>query len=491
MADGHRLDEGVPLRESRLWRLQAQYFQRHGEQAWSSGAVPAFPTSNAAIAAASARVMAAWAEDTGQPLQIVELGAGHGRFGIRCTRHLSEMGCPYTYTLTDGALSNIAAMQRHPFLQPALASGHIRVMHHDAVMGMTMPDGPIVLVAHYCFDGLLTDVFRVQDGVLEEGRVILTSDVPITDDPDIIDELDVVFDFHPVEPEGYYGDPELDRILGGYRHRLKEGTFCFPIGTLRGLQAVLDGGAPVLLLAADKGHIHLEDLENNDTVGFASHGSFSLMVNFDAVAQLFVGRGGSFHGHATHDGPLEGGGFLSAGISAPRTQQALRQHMVTFGPSDFYVLYQAFEDRETIDLDTFLAILRLSHFDPQVYVALYEKALDEISDVAMDAQHQLLAVVEKVWAEAFPIGGDPDVSFALGRTLHQMGRHELSLTHYVRSLEISGDHPATRYNMGLCQYWLGDSDAAQRELGQALVLDATYSSAQKWLDKIRRETSGR
>jgi tetratricopeptide (TPR) repeat protein len=481
------IKEDVPLRESRLWDLQLRYFERLGEDAWGSGSVPAFPTSNTAIATACARVIAAWVRDTGCPAQVVELGAGHGRFGYRCVRALRRDGVSVRYTFTDVAQSNIDAIQRHPMLQEYFAQDIMTCARQDAATLPDLPKGPLVVVANYCFDSLLTDVFRVKEGRLEEGRPILSADVPISDDPSIIDELDLEFSFHPIDPIGYYGDPMLDELLAAYQERMGSGVFCFPIGTLRGLKDLLQRPGPVLLLATDKGHSHIQDLVGNDTVGFATHGSFSFMVNFDAVTQLFQRHGGRSHCFSTHDGPLEGGVFIAGQEDCTQTVWAFQEHLAVFSPSDFYALYQTAESADEMDIDALLAMLRLSRFDPQVYTNLYEKALDEISELRIENQRQVLAVLDAVWESAFPIGGQPDVAFALGRTLHQMSRYQRALDRYTASLAYTGEHPATRYNMGLCLYWQGQDAAARVELLKALELDPAYGQARDWLVRIDEE----
>ncbi|MFT4980163.1 MAG: tetratricopeptide (TPR) repeat protein [Myxococcota bacterium] len=476
-APAHTLAEDVPLRQSRLWALQERYFADQGAAAWSSGAVPLFPTSNAGVAEAYADVIAAWAEDTGAPVQVVELGAGHGRLGYRCLRALLRRGVAVRYTLTDIAQSNVDAWSRHPFLRPYLQQGILRGACHDASAAPPLPDGPLVVIANYCFDGLVTDVFRLERGRLQEGRPVLTAPSPITDDPAIIDDLSLSFRFHPVEPEGYYGDAELDGLLGKYRERMGSGTFCFPLGALRGLQPLLDRKAPTLLLSVDKGRGHLHSIAGQDTVGFASHGSFSFLVNYDAIAQLYAGRGGGVRLYGAHLGSLEGGMFWSGQSRCLRTEAEFDAHLAAFSPSDLTTLYHAFRDQESLSLSAMLSMLRLSRHDPSVYCALYERVLEEAARSAPRVKRELVAALSVVWDNAFPIGGRPDTAFAVGRTLHRIGRHAPALERYQDSLDLTGEHAATCYNMGLCFHLIGQDDRARGMLKRALALDPTFGPA--------------
>jgi len=80
------LETNRRLSKSLLWRLQRNYFERYGIEAWSSGAVPHHITSSPFIADAYARVVIGFLRDyersldQRQPVYIVELGSGSRRF---------------------------------------------------------------------------------------------------------------------------------------------------------------------------------------------------------------------------------------------------------------------------------------------------------------------------------------------------------------------------------------------------------------------------
>ena len=48
----------------------------------------------------------------------------------------------------------------------------------------------------------------------------------------------------------------------------------------------------MLLLSTDKGYTHLEEIDHLDHPHLAFHGSFSMMVNFHAIAKYFEQCGG-------------------------------------------------------------------------------------------------------------------------------------------------------------------------------------------------------
>src|SRR5438132_12604456 len=91
----HVLEPHVPLAESMVWRLQRTFYGDQGIAAWSRSHVPQAVTTSPTIARAYARVaLGFWRDmaaelDPAQPLYIVELGAGSGRFAFRFLKALT------------------------------------------------------------------------------------------------------------------------------------------------------------------------------------------------------------------------------------------------------------------------------------------------------------------------------------------------------------------------------------------------------------------
>ncbi|MFO1066549.1 MAG: hypothetical protein U0892_22035 [Pirellulales bacterium] len=111
-------EEHVRLSQSFIWPLQTQYYESLGIDAWLGGSVPSRVTTNSHIAKRYARLVAAYARDVqAKQLRIVELGAGHGRFGFLCAKHLHELfgnghgprGCDWKYVLTDVAATTFSS----------------------------------------------------------------------------------------------------------------------------------------------------------------------------------------------------------------------------------------------------------------------------------------------------------------------------------------------------------------------------------------------
>jgi hypothetical protein len=199
------LEDFVPLRRSQLWSLQSRYYAHMGLRAWAEGHIPHFVASNAFVARAYARVIVAALWDAharggsaglrGEPVHIVEVGAGHGKLGflivdclLRFRRFLPPLGGgapvdapPFRYVLTDSSAGTVAAMRGHPLVGQLAAAGVLDFAVFDAddgegggpvalallCSGRTLAAPlahPLLAVANYVVDSLRMDAFHVAPG---------------------------------------------------------------------------------------------------------------------------------------------------------------------------------------------------------------------------------------------------------------------------------------------------------------------------------------
>ena len=98
------LERNVPLSQSVIWRLQRDFYEQRGLKAWNEDLVPSYITNNPFIAEIYAGIVAAFVQDcisTAQlnspplsqenPLRILELGAGTGKFSYLFLRKLTAL----------------------------------------------------------------------------------------------------------------------------------------------------------------------------------------------------------------------------------------------------------------------------------------------------------------------------------------------------------------------------------------------------------------
>ena len=494
------------LSESLLWQLQRRYFERQGVAAWSSGAVPSHVTTNPAFAwrcAALAlgllrdQIAAGAVFDQALPFTIIELGAGSGRFAchfITAFRSLLALspfaGLPFRYVATDFAPTNLAFWRSHDALAVLIAEGVLDVARFDAetdtslllegagaVLGPDSLPWPPLVIANYVFDGISQDAFIASDGVLAECRVTLRTrraDLDL-DDPAAIASILCSYSSRALDGPPY-AEPLFDGILCDYAGSLSDTTFLFPVGTLRclGRLAALAGGA-LVLLTADRGEQLQEDLQGRDDLALAVHGSFSLPVNYHAVAEYFVRQGGAVLTTAYRHAHIAVSAFLLGGNYA-ETRLAFDQAMEHFGADDFSTLAYGLRPlSEQLDLQQLLAFLRLSGWDPQMLADCVPALWQRIDTADAALRQELVAVIGRAWENYFHLGEQRDVPFLLGCLLYGLNEHGRALELFDASRRLYGDSATTCWNMGLCLIGLGDTAAAADRFAEARGLDPSFA----------------
>lgn len=317
------------------------FYDRKGPESWSQGIVPHFITCNTFIGRCYAKVLHGFIRDCyrssinshmkfneNEPLYIIELGAGSGKFSFFMLKALAEMkdNCdfPYSkivYIMTDFTQNNFDFWSNHPSLKPYFDSGHLDAAIFDAVSdteikcwksgkvlnmstsssssSTSISQNPVVIVANYLFDTLYHDIFQVSDGEIKEGLVSVGSkqnEVADPLNPDIINRLDNLYQYRSIDPYTYYTNEEGDevhlaRILNWYKEYYKSSTegasLLFPIGALRALRRLrnLSSQGRVLVISGDKGNNNPEQFLGLSDPHIAVHGSFSLMVNYHAIGE--------------------------------------------------------------------------------------------------------------------------------------------------------------------------------------------------------------
>lgn len=529
------LEEARPLSQSVLWSLQRAYFERAGIAAWSAGAVPMWVTSNPFIAAAYARVARAFLHDwqagpggtsldPEQPVYILELGAGAGRFAYHFLRRLTASSSSAAldalspdsdrpaikYVMTEYNAALLEFWETHPALQPLVAAGRLDFARFDAEQpaelvlrhaGTRLAPGslnnPLILVANYFFDSIPQDAFYLEDGRLNESLVSVLA--PRTeaerDDPSLLQRVRLAYERRPVAGS-YYGDGELDGLLDDYRQLLSGTALAFPCAALRCLEfmrrlpACAGGHGGVLLLSADKGYHRLEDLQGRREPGFEVHGSFSMGVNYHALEQYFVRHGGLAlyvpHRHLY----LEACAFVlgkPAGAFT-ETRQAYDEAIGEFGPEDFYLLQSMLDAEHTpLTADQSLAMLRLSRWDPKIFQSCFADLLAGAPSASLAVKEELREGTSRLWDNYFPIGEQYDLPYDLGVLLYKLGDYARAVEYFERSLALHGREPKTLYNLSLCYYCLRDLPAALRSATQAALLDPGFEAARAMVRKLQAE----
>lgn len=522
------LEDKQRFSRSILWQLQRHFFDQQGIQAWQQGTVPHYITSNPYIANAYAQVVLGFlrdchaipkrknaevsAIDPTQPIYILELGSGSGRFAYY---FLKKFHSVYTqsaihqtsvkYILTDFTEQNLNYWKAHPSLQPYLEKGLLDFACFDAetnqnitlhqsgeVLTVDSIKNPLIVLANYVFDSIPQDLFLIENGQLSESLITLRSAQAeqTLDDPELLTRLEISYTQQAINGD-FYDNDGFNRLLKDYQQTLTDTYLVFPHVALQCLNHLRQlCGDRLLLLSGDKGYSREEDLLFRGEPGITLHGSFSLMVNYHAIGQYVHHQGGTFlttpHRHRSLN--ICAALFGTHPHNHPETQLAFNQAVVQNSPDDFFVLKKAIEKHsDSLSIEEILAYLRLSNWDAAIFLDCFPTMMEQLENLPASLEEELFWIVQNVWDTYYPIGENRDLAFYLGMLLYSMEYFPEALEYLQQSQRIYGDDPNTLYNMGMCYYRLRQLDQAMQCMTQTLELKPEFEPAKAMRIKIKSD----
>lgn len=452
-----------------------------------------------------------------QPIYIVELGAGSGRFGFYMLRQLGSLlesfdrkDVRVTYVMTDVIEENLEFVSRHPALQPYFESGMLDVARFDVEApgditlvrsGATVTSGtlqnPLVCIANYVFDSVRQDIFAVQDGSFAESLVTISSTAPEPDldDPELMKRIALEFEERPASTE-QYDDPRFNAILEAYRRELPNVGFLFPVAALECLRFLsslsLHG---LLLLTADKGYDRLDGLVSQGGPGLALHdGAFSLSVNIDAIGRWVTDQGGTVLRASHRETPLTVAAMaLGSGTSQPRElTRTFADTVADFGPDHLFSLVHALgSGSPQANLEALLALLRLAGWDPTLLATLEPSVLASLDTASARQRADIYDMLYRVWEEYYPIGEERDAAAIIGGLMLGMQCYSDALSFFQHSLQLSGERAQTFVDMGACFFALNQWDRAVECAERALALDPNQADARTLFLKLQADRDRR
>jgi len=520
------LERSQRLSCSSLWNMQRNFFARQGIEAWRQETVPHYITCNPFVARAYTQVVFGFLRDCqvrstpldlSQPVYIVELGAGSGRFAFHFLKEFLGLftrsvlkDIPVKYVMTDFAQQTLNYWQTHRWLQPFVEGGQLDFARFDAGHDRELTlrhceerlspgsvRNPLIVLANYFYDSLPQDAFYIQAGRLYESLITIASprqEEPDLTDPDLLNRVEITYEHRPVNGD-YYSDPACNLILQAYQQQLSDTALLFPCAAIRCLRdlSALSSGR-LLLLSADKGYSRAEDLLGRGEPGFNVHGSFSMMVNYHALGQYVRHQGGEVLSTARRHNSLKVCAFIlgQPPSGTVETRQAYIAAVEQYGPDDFYILKKGIEKvYDTLTLPQILAYLRLSGWDANIFLGCFPTLLNRADSVSEAERQELYWAIQQVWDTYYPIGEKHDLAFFLGMLLYGMTYYSEALDYFQHSLWLYGPDASTVYNMGMCHYCLRQLEAALTCVDQALELDAAFEPARGMRIKIQVEMDRR
>lgn len=498
------LEADVPLSQSMVWRIQRTFYGDQGVEAWTRSNVPQGITTSPNIARAYAHVVSAFLKDIessvdpAQPVYIVELGAGSGRFAYRFLKYLTQQPVPrFVYVMTDASPSVVEFWRDNTRLRAFAETGLLDFAHFDLLdlqpltllnSGATLRPGevanPIVLIGNYIFDTIPQDAYTITSGQLFANLVTFRASTPELDlsAPDSRVRVGVTFSTGttPTDPDSD-ADPLVRDLLRGYAQNLDNTTLLIPRAALACLRFIRDlSGGRALCLIGDFGETEESDLAGHGPPGFGAGGALWLSVNFHALGE-YTRRLSGFARHPAEPHIRLNVSMLLFGSPSDTFEQTNTAYSTAIdlhGPDAIAVLARALaEHAPTLGFDALLGLLRTTSWDPDYLLRCVSRLIEELPTAEQRLRNEVLDGLRTAWDLYFPLGDKDDVPFAIGAVLYTLEQYEDALHFFEISLRDFGEDPSTTMNVALVMYRLGRLPETLHWLDRTLALDPEHETA--------------
>ncbi len=509
--------------QSALWRLQREYFDKEGINAWVNQ-VPFYITSNPFIAMCYAKIvlpfMLDWSKKNPEakkhPFYVMELGTGSGRFSYYFVKSLLELmkaqdiqDIQFCYIMSDFTKHNIKYWESHPSLKPYVDQGLIdfALFDMETERPVTLinknirlsPDvlvNPLTVFANYIFDTVSHDAFTVHEGKLYELLFSLTTDEKNMENnrPVDMEKIEVDYHIHEIKTSSYYGNPHFDSILEDYKNKLVSTSFLFPMGSFNAIRFLKKlANDKLLILSTDKGYSTVESLDHLGHPAISFHGSFSMMVNFHAIGEYFKNSGGDAFLQTPRKGirtSVFSSGFKLSDLT--QTWHAIDEWVERFSPADYFALHSRMRDsyQEVTQLDIIASHLELARWDPHIYLKICNHLISLLESSDAETIDFIAHNMPRLAENYYFMPKTECVLFEIGVFFHAIKNYEQALKYYLSAHEFVGDQFGLFYNTALCQHHLDKNEDALVTFNKALVLDPESKETQEWITFIEKKLAG-
>ncbi len=503
----HIIQEPTRFSDSKIWEFQNQYFSERGIDAWRNGEVPHYITSNPQMAVTYAELIFAFFRDLSrnrlpvEPVYILELGAGSGRFSYHLLKTLTNMCAKaafeipeFIYVISDYIEENVAFCEGHPRLAPFVRDGkldfavfnmvedqEITLRNKKFTIKQNSLRQPLVLIANYVFDSIPQDLLFSDGKNLYHSYASLSSktDLAGIHAADKLKSIEIDYQYKLFDETGY--DTAMKKITSEYLEKCPNSHILFPrpgVNALINLCRLSQKGH--MLLTSDKGNHRIEEFAGMPAPYPVKHGSFSFSVNYHAFKRYTELSGGAaifsknIH-HSINTGCLI---WLKNAEKYSETFNCFNAWINNFGPDDFFSIKKHAE--RTIDLmqiREILAYIRLSGYDSRLFSQVIQKLFERSLECTEEEKLSLLHTCAKVWDMYFPLGEDLDLAFLIGKLLVQITCYNEALNFFDLSLDIKGETCDTLFGKALCYYGNGENEKCLELLKEVLEIEPDFIPA--------------
>lgn len=509
------LDKDKKFSESALWDYQRAYFDREGVDAWVKE-VPHYVTSNPFLANCYAHMAVRLAQDWARkhpdaknhPFYIMELGTGCGQLSFYILKKIKQLKRQFhvedlniVYLMTDFTESNVKFWNQHPALQEFIEDKSLDFaifnMESDTAFtlkksGITLSENsivnPLTIYANYIFDSISSDAFTITDGQLHASLVSLsTSKENLRDGKPMVLE-DVNLTYHTAEMrENYYDDPDFNVVLNEYKHLLKSSNILFPVAGLRAIKNLkkLCGGK-MFMVSSDKGYSYTDELEGLDHPYIDFHGSFSLMVNFHAIARYIEQTGGTAMVQSPRPGIKTNVFYSGFNLDDyPEFSFSVWENVERLSPGDYFVLHRNIrENFRHCVIDTLAAHMAFTDWDPHIYEKITKQVCEQITGADKETVDYFVNHLPNLAGNFYYMPRQYDVLFDIGVLLHTLRKYREAIGYYKKSQQYFGEKFDLVYNLAICEYNSGEVKEALALFKRSLEFNANSEEAKRFIEFI-------
>lgn len=512
------IEKNKKFSESYLWNYQREYFDREGIDAWVKE-VPHYVTSNPFLADCYAQMTVRLAQDwvkkypdaKNHPFYVIELGTGSGQLSFYIMKKIKQLkeqlqlhDLNICYVMTDFTQSNINFWDQHPVFQEFLEDKSLDFalynLEKDTSLtlqknGVTLAPGsvvnPITVFSNYVFDTVSHDAFTVKNGQLYASLVSLTTESRNIKNgkPEVLENVNITYHAEEIG-ENYYDNPAFNTVLNKYKHLLHHSQILFPIAGLKAVDNLRKlSNDKMFLVSTDKGYSFIDEMEGLDYPYVAFHGSFSMMVNFHAIADYFEITGGQSYIQSQRT-DIKTNAFYS-GFDLkdfPEFALSLYQNVERLSPGDYFILHRNIsENFPHCNINTLAAHMAFTHWDPHIYKKLHRQVCEQLPRAERSTIEYFKNHMADMAGNFFYMPETHDIPFDIGFLLHTLNFYAEAIPYYEKSKQYFGERYHLIYNIAICQHKAGLLDEALVNFKYALTLNPEAEEAQRYVEYLEKQ----
>lgn len=502
------------LSKSPIWNIQKNYYKKLGIETWGKAMVPFVATTNSFVANSYAQTISAYISDiqmnnpNALPVNIVELGVGHGRFSFMLIKALYELYkgyeiMPFRYIMTDIAWVSVDAWSTHEKLKPFIEAGILDFAIFDVVeqkdtnlvlsnnsFEQTIKDKPLVIVANFIFDVLPFDLFKVKNDEIFQCSVAVEMDngISLDDEPEKVIKNTILKQKYIPITKDYYEDEKLNKLLNYYKKNITDSVVQIPYSSIKTIDYFRVLSKENLWLIGEEASTRLEELDGNSNTGIKEEGSFTVRVNLHAVMQYIKDENNIFLSSDFPDSRFDSYAIISNtnNVDHTMTKNAFINSQVLFGPRSFFRFFVSLSrSKAELSDDGILSLLELSKYDPYIVRRFNNEILNACLKTRGFKKEALKYALIKTWDNYYEIGEDYKYAYFIGRMLKRLDAYSEAILFFNRALEQNkGEDYKTYYWMGMASLDLKNINDAKGYFKMSIKLNNTYLVAIKELEKL-------